>query len=114
MRGSPDALVARLRNRKGRMITCGILSIMFASVGAGGCFVVTKAITGLVPREGEDLLMHVVFGQQMLVGIAHMQTVVLLLALGLGATLTALIGELTTFTKNDLLVHLWDRVQALE
>ena len=111
---SPEALVARLRNRKGRIIGYSILSVLLAIVAAGSWFVLTKAISGLLPKEGEDLFLHVVFGQQMLVGIACMQTMFFLLALGLGATVGVLIGELTTFTKQDLLVHLWDRVQALE
>ena len=71
-------------------------------------------MTGLVPKEGEDLLWHVVLGQQTLAGIAYVQTMLFLLGLGVGTTVALLIGELTTCTKNDLLVHLWDRVQALE
>lgn len=114
MRRSPEVTVSRLRNRKGRIIGYGILSVILAGMAAGHWVVLTKLITGLAPREGEDLLLHVVIGQQMLGGITCLQTILFLLALGFGATVAGLIAELTTFTKNDLLVHLWDRVQALE
>ena len=114
MRRSPEVMVSRLRNRKDRIIVYGILSIILAGMAAGYWFVLVKMITGLTPKEGEDLLMHVVFGQQMLVGITCMQTIFFLLAMGLGATVAGLITELTMFTKSDLLVNLWDRVQALE
>jgi len=114
MRRSPEVMVSRLRNRKGRIIAYGILSIIIAGTAAGYWFVLTKMITGLAPKEGEDLLTHVVFGQQMLLGITCKQTIFFLLAMGLGAAAAGLITELTMFTKSDLLVDLWDRVQALE
>jgi hypothetical protein len=68
----------------------------------------------LVPEEGKDVLVHLAVGQAMVVGIAFLQSAGLLLAAGLGATVAALITELTMFTKTDLLVRLWDRVQVLE
>jgi hypothetical protein len=114
MRRSPDALVARLRNRKGRIIGYSVLSAVCLALLAGHLFLVGRMTTGLVPRQGDDLLVSVVVGQQTIVAIAFLQTMSLVLAVGLGVAGAALIGELMVCTKNDLLVHLWDRVQALE
>jgi hypothetical protein len=68
----------------------------------------------LVPKEGDNLQPHVALGQPLIVGITCMQTMAFFLTMCLAAAVGALINELTTFTKTDLLVSLWDRVQALE
>jgi hypothetical protein len=111
---SPETLVARLRNRKGRIVTYAILSVVLAGLTAMHWIMAARMIASLVPEEGKDLLFHVVVGQPIIVGIAFMQTAGLLMVAGFGATVGALITELTMFTKTDMLVRLWDRVQVLE
>jgi len=114
MAGSPEVLVARLRNRKGRVIGYAVLSTVLAALTAAHWIMAARGMADLVPEEGKDVLVHLAVGQAMVVGIAFLQSAGLLLAAGLGATVAALITELTMFTKTDLLVRLWDRVQVLE
>jgi hypothetical protein len=114
MRRSPESLVNRLRNRKRRIVCYTILIIAGLLLLAAAGFVLVKSIGDLAFREGDDLQLHVVIGQQILVGIAFLDAMSLLLATGIGAAIAMLVGEVTSFTKDDLLVNLWDRVQALE
>ena len=114
MRRTPELLIARLRNRKGRIISFGVLSVICLGALINYWLLMTDAVDSLVPKEGDDLLLHVVIGQQMVVGIALMQTLLILLAMGLGFAATSLINEISGCTKMDLVVELWDRVQALE
>jgi hypothetical protein len=114
MRRSPEVLIARLRNKKSRIIASGIFTVVLLGLLAWYWFLLITTCQSLVPREGENLAFHVVFTQQLLVGIAFIQCISLFLALGVGLSIGMLINELSGFTKNDLLVQLWDRVQALE
>lgn len=114
MRRTPELLIARLRNRKGRIITYGVLSVICLGVLINHWLLLTEAITGLSLKEGDDLLLHVVAGQYMVLGIALMQTLFILLAMGLGFAAASLLNEISGCTKMDLVVELWDRVQALE
>jgi hypothetical protein len=114
MRRSPEVLVKRLRNRKFRIIGYSVLIIVGLCLIAWHWFVLTTLTSDLVPKEGDDLLWHAVLSQQLLPGIACLEAVLLLLGVGIGAVIALLIGEVTAFTKNDLLVNLWDRVEALE
>jgi len=114
MRRTPELLIARLRNRKGRIIAYGVLSVIFLGVLINYWLLMTDAVDSLVPKEGDDLLLHVVTGQYMVLGIALMQTLFILLAMGLGFAATSLLNEISGCTKMDLVVELWDRVQALE
>jgi len=115
MQRPPEALVARLRNRKRRLITLGILIVILLGLIAMGWLAVTSLQKSLVPKEDADLLLHVVSCQVLLPGIAFLQSMLLLLAAALGAALAAFLGRSAGLaTKDDLLVNLWDRVQALE
>jgi hypothetical protein len=113
MRRSPEVLIARLRNRKARTIGCSILSVACLGLLAMNMLVLSEMISGLIRREGGDLPISAVAGQQVL-AIAGLQSITLLLALGLGVAAAALITELSGATKADLLVQLWDCVQTLE
>jgi len=114
MRRSPEALIARLRNRKRRVLNYGVLTLICLGLLLADWSVTAKAIAALAPGEGDDPSTLFVVGQQMLVGIAFMQTMALLLALAFGAAVAALILELVGYTRDDLLVNPWDRVQLHE
>jgi hypothetical protein len=107
-------MVARLRNRKGRIIAWSILSVVCLGGLAVQLIALNWMITDFMPKEGDELLTRAVVGQRMLRNIAFLQTVAYFVALVLATAVLFLIAELTMFTKHDLLVNLWDRVQALE
>ena len=107
-------MVARLRNRKGRIIAWSILSVVWLGGLAVQLIALNWMITDFMPKEGDELLTRAVVGQRMLRNIAFLQTVAYFVALVLATAVLFLIAELTMFTKHDLLVNLWDRVQALE
>lgn len=114
MRRSPETLIKGLRNRKHRIVAYSIWSVVSLCLLVAALFLLFKATSGLVPKESDDLQLHVIMGQQMLVGITFIEAMSLLIGLCVGASIGLLVGEVATFTKNDLLVNLWDRVQALE
>jgi len=114
MRGSPEVLIARLRNRKKRIVAYSIFSVVCLGLLGVHWFVLVDMCRSLVPQEGEDLALHAVLSQQVFFAAACMHATSLLLACLLGLAVGALVCEVMTFTKNDLLVELWDRVQALE
>jgi hypothetical protein len=111
---SPDVLIKRLRNRKRRVVVHVIFVVACASFLATGWIVVTRGYALLVAREGEDLLFRVNSAEVALPVIAFWQTFTVLAGLALGCSSAMLIAELTAFTKDDLLVDLYDRVTALE
>jgi len=114
MRRSPEALIAGLRNRKRRIVTYSVLAVIFLGLAAIALFVASRAYAGLVPREGEKLVFRAALDHLMLVGIARMQTIAIVFAIAFGLAGAALLIEIMEFTRSDLLVYLWDRVQALE
>jgi hypothetical protein len=59
-------------------------------------------------------LLHVLKSQQLVWAIANTTAISYLLAAVVGLFLGSLVTEAFMFTKDDLLVDLWDRVQALE
>ena len=114
MRRSLEALVTGLRNRKRRIVAYSILSVVFLGLAAWQWYVLSDAVRFLLPKEGEDPVSRVVMGQAMMPGIAAMIAALFLLAAVIGVMIGLLITEAAMFTKSDLLVQLWDRVQALE
>lgn len=114
MHRSPEALVAGLRKRKSRIVTFSILTIACGGLLAMSLYVAARGYSLLVPKEGDDLAFHVTMAVPIVPAIAFCQTMAVVYAMGLGLAAAMLIGELTSFTKNDLLVELWDRVQSLE
>jgi asparagine N-glycosylation enzyme membrane subunit Stt3 len=101
-------MVARLRNRKGRIIAWSGLSVFFLVMLALHLLMLTRMLTDLLHIESERMVRAVLFG------VVSLEIVAFLLALGLAAAVAALITEFTVFTKSELLVNLWDRVRALE
>jgi hypothetical protein len=108
MRRSPEVLVARLRNRKGRIIVLSILTVICIGALAFQWVMLNRMLTDLLHIESERL------ARVLLVGVVSLETAAFFLALCLAAAVAALITEFTVFTKSELLVNLWDRVRALE
>jgi fatty acid desaturase len=114
MRGSPEALVSRLRNRTRRLVAYSILIPIFLGMLAMNWFLLTSMYSQFVPKEGEDPLAHVMMGQSILLGITGLGVGTFGLALVCAFLIAQLVTETCCFTRNDLLVHMYDRLQALE
>jgi hypothetical protein len=114
MRRSPETFVARLRNRKRRIIVYSTLLAVCLGSLVLYWHVSTSACVNLLARETEEPAINAVLSHQLIIGIAFMQTMMLLLCVCVGVLGGTLIVNLTAFTKDDLLVQLWDRVQSLE
>ena len=114
MRRSPEKLIARLRNRRSRIIALSVCVVVGLGVLAYGWFVLVTLYSDLVPKEADDVLLHVVMNQYMILAIANIGGSSLLVASLVGIAIGLLLTEVSGFTKNDLLANLWDRVQALE
>jgi hypothetical protein len=114
MRTSPEKLIARLRNHKGRIIAHSILAAIFlAMLTVSWWVLLTIASDTLLLKKGEDPVFHLTVTQPMTLGIATLTSMSFLFASLVGVFGGALV-EFTGLTKDDLLVQLWDRVQALE
>jgi hypothetical protein len=113
MRLSPEKLIARMRNKKIRIINGIILLIVFL-------FLITLYwIIGLkfwehVKDYSEKDDLHHFFSHLSLLYLSRIYVTTILLSLFIGFLISFLIGLLFTYTKEDLLVELWDRVQTLE
>jgi hypothetical protein len=114
MQRSPEALVAKLRNKKSRIILYSILSLLFLGSLVFYLCVLSHASQSLIPKEGEEPTVHNYLLPVMLQLISALITMSMLIAAGLGISIGSLYVEFTSFTKNELLVQLWDRVQELE
>ncbi len=101
-------MVARLRNRKGRIIGFSVLSVLCFGTVALNLLLLNRMLTDLLHVESEHMARALLFG------IASLETLTLFFAMGLVLAVGLLTTELMVFTKSDLLVNLWDRVRALE
>ena len=119
MRRSPEELFARLRknrtnNRKHR-IAVNIVVIVFALVyQAFGWWLLNDMVRSLVPKEGADFAFHAVLSLPIVVGIAGLYPMLLFTGLAAVFAVFWLIQELYLCTKDDMLIHLLDRIEALE
>ena len=118
MRRTPEAqlqaLIARLRNRKGRIIAYTISVLLLVGLVGTQWFVYVRMNSSLVPKEGDDLLLHVVTGQSVVGAMAGLFTIMVVLGVCCTTLVVKLIAELVGATREDLLVHLWERLRALE
>ena len=109
-----EALIGRLRNRRGRIVAYAVTSVACAVISGMYWWHSIRLTSQLVPAENDDPLLHLTTSQAMLPSIVMCYTFATVWALGLGLSVGKLVGELATYTKNQLLVELWDRVTALE
>ena len=115
MQRSPEALVERLRNRKGRIIRYSVLALICLGLCGMYWFLFIRAYAQLIPKEGEDLVIHAAISQYIILPqIVYFQIMTILTGAFFGIFTMMVLTEITTFTKNDLLVQLWDHVQVLE
>jgi hypothetical protein len=114
MRRSPEALIARLRNRRSRITIYSVSLTVSSALLAASVYLLIEMVSFLAPKEGEGLALSQVAREYSLVGVAVLQVMSLMLILGASLFFAMLVAEIATFTKNDLLLDLSDRVQALE
>jgi hypothetical protein len=115
MRRSPEALVSRLRNRRGRIITYSILAVISLALAAMQWFLAMCLYSDLIPKGDEDATaIRALLAPQFAVSTAVVLMVAFFFCLLFAQNIVMLIVEATGYTRNDLLVELWDRVQALE
>jgi hypothetical protein len=110
-----EALVSHLRNRKRRIVTYSIFVILLLGGLAIQCFKLTMMWSFLAPKEGDDLLWHVAMCQPIVVWMATACASTLVLAMVCTYAVVKLIADIFgVTTRDDLLVQIWDRLQALE
>jgi hypothetical protein len=107
-------LVSRLRNRKRRIVTYSIVVVVLLGGLSIQWFKLAMMWSFLTPKEGGDLLLHVAMCQPMVVWMATACASTLVLAMVCTYFVVELITEIFGVTRNDLLVQMWDRLQALE
>ena len=116
---TPEALIANLRRRKFRIIFYAIATIFLAIFTAAYFYLADKATSKLIiTPETENIQAEKAFlavgGPFMASTAANCYTKCLACAMGLGFALAALIIELTSYTKNQLLVEMWDRIKEIQ
>jgi hypothetical protein len=93
---------------------CVVLIVFFLGYQAFGWWLLNDMVRGLIPKEGTDFAFHAVVSLPIVVAISGLIPMLLLTALGTVFMAFSLAGELMICTKDDLLIHLLDRVEALE
>jgi hypothetical protein len=116
---TPEALIANLSRRKLRIIFYVITTILLAFFTATYFYLADKATSKLIiTPETENIEAEKAFlaisGPLMAETAANCYTKCLFCAAGLGVAIGALIIELTTYTKDQLLVEMWDRIQEIQ
>ena len=114
MKRSPEVLIARMRKRKRRIVGLAMLLVILVCGLVWNYWMFALLCQDLVPKEGDDLATHAIMSQSLLFGVAILHSMIMVLAAFVGLAAGALITELFMFTKTDLLLQLWDRVQLLE
>ncbi len=116
---TPEALVAHLRRRKFRIIFYAIAAIVLAVFAAAyGYFAIQFTTSLIVSPACEDIeaeiRMLTIGGPMMASAAASCFTLCVAHCIGFGFAFAALIIELTSYTKNQLLVEMWDRIKVLQ
>jgi hypothetical protein len=119
MKRSPEALVASLRvkkNKKWRIVTHTFVVLVLLNLVAYYCCVLASNlfVALLLPQNPGGHTIYSLIHGTLLYKFAFLNSLTMFLAACLGIEAMNLVTELTTFAKDDLLVQLWDRVQALE
>jgi hypothetical protein len=114
MTRSLETMVARMRKRKQRMIVCGVTALVCLGLLLAFLQIYRNMLAGLAPPEGSDAMFRLVLNQQLIVAIAMLQTMAFVLGGFLALAAAGFVGAATGFSRTDLLVRLWDRVQELE
>lgn len=114
MRRTPEALIDRLRNRKNRIVAFSICAVLCLSLFIFSLWVFVKASNSLTLTDGQDIVLHVAIMRVTVPLLVYTQMAVLIAGAVACVFAGLAVTEVTTFTKNDLLVNLWDRVEVLE
>jgi hypothetical protein len=116
---TPEALVAHLRRRKFRITFYAIVAVVLAVFAAAWGYLsidfTTMLFMGPTSEGIEDKTVVITFmGPLMASAAASCFAACLAHSIGFGFALAALITELTSYTKNQLLVEMWDRIKELQ
>jgi hypothetical protein len=116
---TPEALIAHLRRRKYRIIFYTIATVICAATAIAYGYLTGRFEDMLIVNpEAENIEAETatltIIGPFMAAKAASCYAKCLAYAIGFGFSLSALIIELTSYTKNQLLVEMWDRIQELE
>ena len=116
---TPETLVARLRRRKLRITSYAIVTIVLAVFAASWGYLAIRFTSMLImgpTSEGieANTVVLTFMGPLMASAAACCFAACLAHSIGFGFTLAALITELTSYTKNQLLVEMWDRIKELQ
>lgn len=116
---TPEALVAQLRRRKFRITFYAIIAVVFAVFAVVWGYLAVRFATMLIVNpESKDIeaetIMLSVMGPLMALGAASCFTLCLTQCILLGSAIASLINELTSYTKDQLLVEMWDRIKEIQ
>lgn len=116
---TPEAFIANLRRRKLRITFYVIFIILSAALAAIWGYFAVRFGTTLVINLGTtnietEKIMLTFFGPIMAVGAACCFTLCLTQCILLGSAIATLIAELTSYTKDQLLVEMWDRIKEIQ
>jgi uncharacterized membrane protein YhaH (DUF805 family) len=114
MRGSPEKLIAGLRRKRLRIIASGILSVVLLGLLIAQWCLIGTVWHDSVFKEHSDLLFHVAMQQMMVIPTCSLIAQSMLVAALLGIMMAIFFINLLAYSKDDLLVELWDRIEALE
>jgi len=116
---TPEALVAQLRRRKLRITLYAIFAIVSAAFAVVWGYLAVQFTTVLIvnPKYEDieaEIIMITILGPLMASASACCFTLCITKCILLGCAIAALIIELTSYTKNQLLVEMWDRIKVLQ
>jgi glucan phosphoethanolaminetransferase (alkaline phosphatase superfamily) len=116
---TPEAFIANLRHRRVRIIFYIIFIIVSSALAIiWGYFAVRLGTMLVIHPETKDIetetTMLTFFGPLTAVGAACCFTLCLTQCILLGSAIATLIAELATYTKDQLLVEMWDRIKEIQ
>jgi hypothetical protein len=116
---TPETLVAHLRRRKLRITLYAIAAVALAILAVAHGYLAYKfgAMLIINPEteniEAEITILNII-GPLMAACTSSCYALCLAFCIGLGFAIGALIGELTSYTKDQLLVEMWDRIIKIQ
>ena len=115
MAGSAEVLVERLRNRRRRLVVGGSVLVLALGVITVFAFSVSQRPQQVDPQlQRQDPAMAEIVRQQIETAKSLLELMTMVMGAVFVLTIVLLVTAFSSYTKDDLLVELWDRVQALE
>ena len=116
---TPEKLIANLRRRKLRIVCHLIAAVIFGlSVAVLGYFAFRAGTMLIIDSKTEDIETEAAWlsicGPFMALVAASFFTLCLAQFILFGSTIGTLIAELTSYTQDQLLVEMWDRIKEIQ